>query len=56
MAKEKLVSLMKYKQDLVNKLSSPIPEKHKNRPKQYEQYLKNEIEAVDRCITKAATD
>jgi uncharacterized protein YpmS len=45
-SKEKTLSLTKYLSDLKNKLSSQLPEKHKNRECQYKQFLNNEIKTV----------
>ncbi len=44
MSKEKIQSLTKYVNDLKSKLSDKIlPEKQKNRPAQYKQFLEREI-------------
>ena len=46
MTKDKLLSLTKYMNDLVDKLKGPIPEKHTHRPKEYHNFLNNEINTV----------
>lgn len=51
MNKEKLVNLLKYSEDLKNKLSSPVPAKHINHPESYKLFLKNEIRLADKKIT-----
>jgi hypothetical protein len=43
MTKEKLVSLTKYVLDLKAKLETAVPEKHKNNPTTYHNFLRNEI-------------
>ena len=47
MSKEKLFSLIRYANDLKNKLTDAIPEKHKNRPQQYKQFLEKELKATN---------
>jgi hypothetical protein len=47
MSKEKIQSLTKYANDLKSKLSEKnIPEKQKNRPAQYKQFLEKELTAT----------
>ena len=46
MTKEKLISLNKYVSDLQNRLSSPVPAKHKDHPETYKDFLKHEIKMV----------
>ncbi len=53
MNKEKLISLTKYQSDLKSKLSDPIPSKHKHRPAEYKNFLKNEIRIVSDKIDAA---
>jgi len=44
MSKEKIQSLTKYANDLKSKLSATtLPEKQKNRPAQYRQFLEREL-------------
>jgi hypothetical protein len=52
LSKEKLVTLNKHKQNVLNKLSSPIPPKHKNRPNEYLNFLKKELELVEATLKK----
>lgn len=47
MSKEKVISLTKYANDLKSRLSSPVPDKHKNRQSSYTNYLKNELDSVN---------
>lgn len=47
MTKEKLVSLTKYVADLKSRLSDSIPEKHKNSPTTYHDFLRNEIRMTE---------
>lgn len=46
MTKEKKISLKKYMDDMSGKLSGPTPEKHKDRPETYKNFLKREIAMV----------
>lgn len=47
MSKEKIQSLTKYAEHLKAKLSEKtLPEKHKNRPAQYKQFLERELSAT----------
>ncbi len=46
LSKEKLVTLTKYKQQLLDKLSTPVSSKQANRVKEYHQFLKREIAMV----------
>lgn len=50
--KEKLESLLKYKEKHEDLLKSPIPESHKNHPETYKAYLYNEIRLVQITIDK----
>lgn len=50
MTKEKLLSLVKYAEGIKNKLSSPLPEKHKGYPTQYKQFLNRELASVNSKI------
>ena len=47
----KVQSLEKYLQEMNNKLSSPIPERHKHNPRTYVDFLSHEIK-----MTKAKID
>lgn len=49
---EKLQSLLKYRADHEARLNSPTPEKHKNHPEAYKNYLKLEIKKVTTTIDK----
>lgn len=49
---EKLQSLLKYRADHEARLSAPTPEKHKNHPEDYKNYLKLEIKKVTVTIDK----
>lgn len=53
MTKEKIVSLTKYLQSLNNRLTSSIPDKHKNHPETFMAFLKNEVEAVSKQLADA---
>lgn len=44
--KEKMISLTNYKNKLEDSLKAPVTEKHKNSPKTYHDFLKNEIRLV----------
>lgn len=46
LTKEKVVSLTKYQSQLKDRLSAPIPEKHKDSPKTYKQFLERELKTV----------
>ena len=50
MSKEKLMSLTKYSNDLKNRLSGTVPEKHKNRVRQYHEYINHELKIVNTKI------
>ena len=52
MEKEKVVSLTKYLGTLTDRLSAPIPEKHKDRPKEYLEYLTREIARTKETLTQ----
>lgn len=43
MTQEKQKSLTRYVADMKSKLSDPVPEKHKNSPRTYHDFLRNEI-------------
>lgn len=43
MSKEKLAKLIRYSEDLKNRLSSPVPEKHVRHPETYKRFLEREI-------------
>lgn len=49
---EKIASLTKYINEHKSKLTSPVPEKHKNHPESYKDYLKLEITKAQRTIDK----
>lgn len=55
-SKEKLISLNKYLSSLKDKLSSPTPEKHKDHPETYKQFLEREIRAVGLKLEAAKID
>jgi hypothetical protein len=46
MTKEKIVNLTTYLNNMINKLNSPIPDKHKNHSDSYRQFLTREIKTV----------
>lgn len=46
MTKEKLIKLTKYMNDLSDKLNASIPDKHKDSPNTYKNFLKHEINLV----------
>ena len=50
MSKEKLNSLNKYSQDLKNKLTSITPEKHKDHPDTYKNFLERELSQTSKKI------
>lgn len=50
MNKEKLASLIKYRDGINAKLTSPVPEKHKDHPKTYQEFLERELKSVSRTI------
>lgn len=50
MTKEKLLKMIKYSDLISNRLSSPIPIKHKNRTKQYLSFLQKELNDVKKQI------
>ena len=47
MSKEKLISLTKYANDLKNKLSDAVPEKHRAHAKEYKHFLEKELKAAN---------
>lgn len=53
MTKEKLASLNKYAQELKNKLTSPVPSKHKNREQSYKNFLTHELAMVNSKLEAA---
>ncbi len=50
MTKEKYNNLIKYVNDLKNKLGGQLPAKHKNRKVAYHQFLNREIEQASKKI------
>jgi hypothetical protein len=49
--KEKLISLVKYAEEVKSKLSDiEVPLKHKNRPQAYREFLSRELVKVNRTI------
>lgn len=46
MTKDKLNKLIKYQSELKDKLTNPIPEKHKDNPASYKAFLNNELRLV----------
>lgn len=47
MTKDKADKLVKYAQELSNKLTSNVSEKHKNHPVEYKQFLTRELQTVN---------
>lgn len=52
MSDDKLKRLLKYKEDVEQKLSSPIPPKHVQHPDTYKQFLRNELATTESSINK----
>lgn len=52
MSKEKIQNLQRYIESHKNRLSSPTPEKHKNHPEAYKQYLQLEITKAQKKLDK----
>lgn len=50
--KEKLASILKYKEKHEDLLKSPVPESHKHSPDTYKAYLRNEIRLAQIKIDK----
>lgn len=50
MSKEKTIKLQKYADDTKNKLQGAIPEKHKNNPETYKNFLKHELVMVNKSL------
>lgn len=46
MSKDKVNKLQKYADDIKSRLSSAVPEKHKNHPDTYKRFLDNELKTV----------
>lgn len=54
MTKQKLTNLLKYQDELKNKLSSVlVPAKHVGHPESYKLYLTNELRAVTATLDAA---
>lgn len=53
MTQDKQKSLTKYVADLKSKLSDPTPEKHKNNPVTYHNFLRNEIRMAQIALDAA---
>jgi hypothetical protein len=53
MTKDKFESLTKYLAKLTDRLSSPIPEKHKNNPDTFKSFLNREIRVVKEQLEQA---
>jgi len=53
MTKDKLISLIKYRDGLEDKLKGAVPPKHKNHPRTYHEFLKQEIKMVSIQIDAA---
>jgi hypothetical protein len=49
---DKLKSLLEYKAKLEARQTSPIPDKHKNRPSQFKEFLNHELQLVNSQIAK----
>ncbi len=45
-SKELLIKLNKYADNIRNRLSAGLPEKHKGHPETYKRFLQNELSAV----------
>lgn len=56
MSKEKLVSLIKYREKHEDLLKAPVPASHANGAEQYKNYLKNEIRMVSLKIDALKLD
>jgi hypothetical protein len=56
MNKEKLKSLQKYLDNLNNRLTAPLPEKHKAHPAPYLRFLRVEIDTLVKQIDAAKMD
>ena len=50
MSKEKIASLTKYADGIRNRIASPTPEKHKENPQTYKQFLDRELDMVNKNI------
>jgi hypothetical protein len=53
MTKDKIISLLKYKDGLEDKLKGEVPSKHQAHPKSYHEFLKQEIKMVSLKIEAA---
>lgn len=53
MSKEKLAKLNKFAAVLKDRLSSPVPEKHKGHPESFRLMLNRELETVNKQIAEA---
>lgn len=53
MTKEKMARQLKYLNLLMNRLSSPTPEKHKDHPESFKQFLNREIATVKAGLDRA---
>lgn len=47
MSKQKILNLTKYVSDMKNRLTAPLPEKHKDHEKEYKQFLNNEVQMAN---------
>ena len=56
MTKEKLNSLKRYAQMLKDRLSSPVPPKHKSRVKTFTEFLNRELKTVSDRIEREALE
>ena len=50
MSKEKVLRLTKYLTEMKDKLSNPIPSKHKDHPDNYKRFLNSEISTTSAKI------
>jgi hypothetical protein len=50
---EKEKALKKYLENLKNRLSAKVPEKHESHPESYKQFLEREIKIVESALEKA---
>lgn len=56
MTKEALSKLIKYADSLRSRISSPVPESHKDHPRQYKEYLEKDLAATKSKIDAALLD
>ena len=56
MTKEKTQSLQRYVQALKDRLTAPVPAKHKSHPESYHNFLRNEIEFTTNTLEAAKAE